>query len=71
MPSTDSGSGISHDPSEESPEAKARWFQGLSIEERMRLLVEYTDLLLTVNPKLLEIDDAEPPQGRFRILRAP
>ena len=63
--------GVSHDYSEESPEAKARWFRGLSLEERMQLLVEYTDLALDLNPSLLEMADAEPPQGRVRVLRAP
>ena len=29
---------ISHDRGEETPEAKARWFQSLPLEERMRLL---------------------------------
>jgi hypothetical protein len=62
---------ISHDFEDETIESKARWFQGLSIEDRMQLLVEYVDLVLSVNPGLQEQDDAQPPQGRIRILRAP
>ena len=35
---------ISHDRRDESIEAKARWFQSLSLPERMELLCEFTDL---------------------------
>jgi len=59
---------ISHDRREETPEAKARWFRSLSIEERMDMLCAFTDLVLTVNPKIVESKDAPQIKGRVRIL---
>ncbi len=64
-------SSLSHDRNDESLEAKARWFQSLSLAERMELLCAYTDLALTANPSLADVMNAEPTQGRVRILRAP
>jgi hypothetical protein len=43
--------------SEETPEAKARWFQSLSVAERMDLLCMFTDLMLELNPSLLDQAD--------------
>ncbi len=45
---------ISHDRQEETMEAKARWFQSLSLSERMDLLCAFTDLILSNNPKIVE-----------------
>jgi hypothetical protein len=45
---------ITHDRQEESIEAKARWFQSLSLEERMDMLCWFTGLILTANPKIVE-----------------
>jgi len=59
---------ISHNRSDETPEAKARWFQSLTLEERMDLLCEFTDLILTVNPKIAESKDVTSTSGRVRIL---
>lgn len=59
---------ISHDRSDESPEAKARWFQSLSMTERMELLCEITELALSRNPRLAERRDAASTSGRIRIL---
>jgi hypothetical protein len=59
---------ISHDRQAETPEAKARWFQSLSLSERMDLLCFFTDLALTNNPKILEQKDAQPVAGRIRVL---
>lgn len=61
---------ISHDRREESPEAKARWFQSLSMSERMDLLCELTDLALSVNPALQERSHAQPVAGRIRVVSA-
>jgi hypothetical protein len=61
---------ISHDWSEETPEGKAHWFQSLPLEERMQLLCEYTDLILSVNPSIVERRDAEPVEGRVLVLAA-
>ena len=59
---------ISHDLEEETPEAKARWFQSLSLSERMDLLCFFTDLVLENNPLIVERKDAEPIVGRVRVL---
>jgi hypothetical protein len=59
---------ISNDRRDESPEAKARWFQSLTLEERMALLCEYTELILANNPDIAERRDAQSVTGRVRIL---
>lgn len=59
---------ISHDFEEETPEAKARWFQSLPPSERMDLLCFFTDLVLENNPRIAERKDAEPVAGRIRVL---
>ena len=59
---------VLHDRQEESIEAKARWFQSLSIVERMDMLCAFTDLILSANPRILEQKDAEPVEGRIRVL---
>ncbi len=62
---------ISHDRSEETPEAKARWFQSLSMEERMRVFSEMTNLILACNPGIIGKKDARPIPGRVRVLELP
>jgi hypothetical protein len=59
---------ISHDRSEETPEAKARWFKSLSLEERMEILCAFTDLILAVNPGIVEARDAQQTQRRIRVV---
>lgn len=59
---------ISHDRAEETPEAKARWFQSLTIEERMLHFVEMSEMLLALNPDLVQKKDAQPVPGRVRVL---
>jgi hypothetical protein len=44
---------VSHDLKEETPEAKARWFQSLSLTERMEMLCQFTDLVLENNPMIV------------------
>jgi hypothetical protein len=60
--------GVTHDRSEESPFAKARWFQSLSIEERLRLFCEVTELAIARNPELLKGNDVRPVEGRTQVL---
>ena len=60
---------ISHGFDEETPEAKARWFQSLSLEERMDLLCSFTDLILENNPDIMEKKYAEPSERRVLIVR--
>jgi len=59
---------ISHDRQEETPAAKARWFQTLSLSQRMALLCSFTDLILAVNPEIMEQKDAQPVEGRVQVL---
>jgi hypothetical protein len=59
---------ISHDHQEETIEAKARWFQSLSLKERMDLLCAFTDLILASNPDVVERKNAQPVEGRIRVL---
>ncbi len=62
---------ISHDRREESPEAKARWFRGLSLAERMELLCELTELALSRNPDLAKKLDDTPSSGRVQVISRP
>ena len=55
----------------ESPEAKARWFSSLPLGERMALLCEFTDLILTANPRIVDVKNAQPTQGRVQVIRRP
>ena len=59
---------VTHDRSEETLEAKARWFRSLPLSERMEMLCSFTDLALTVNPGLQERKDAQPVAGRIQVL---
>ena len=59
---------ISHDRKEETIEAKARWFQSLSLNERAELLCQFTDMILFVNPNIVEKKDAKPVEGRILVL---
>jgi hypothetical protein len=62
---------ISHDRSEESDDAKAVWFQSLALEERMQLLVEFSDLVFQNGVRKREPVSAESTSGRIRILSLP
>ncbi len=59
---------ISHDRQDETIEAKARWFQTLPVSERMEMLCLFTNLILAVNPRIVEQKDAQPVEGRVRVL---
>jgi len=59
---------VSHTRQEETLEAKARWFQSLTLSERMDLLCFFTDLILTNNPRIVEQKDAQPTSGRVLVL---
>lgn len=60
--------GISHDRSEESLRGKARWFQSLSIQERFEIFEEMCELILALQPDIVENKDATPIPGRVRVL---
>ena len=59
---------VSHDLQEETIEAKARWFQSLSLEERMDVFCQLTNLVLENNPEILNNKDARPASKRVRVL---
>ena len=59
---------ISHSRQAETALAKARWFQSLSLSERMEMLCAFTDLILDNNPQIVEQKRAEPVAGRVRVL---
>lgn len=63
---------VSHDlAAEETPEAKARWFQSLTLEERMDLLVEYTNLILSINPEVAKHRHDRSRDEGFQVLELP
>jgi hypothetical protein len=64
---------ISHDRSEETLEAKGRWFQSLSLEERMDYFTDMMEFILEVNPQVAERKNrhARPLSGSFRVLELP
>ena len=59
---------IAHGFEAETPEAKARWFQSLPLEERMELFVAWTDFILELNPRIVEQRYAQPDPERFNLL---
>jgi hypothetical protein len=59
---------VSHDFAEETQEAKARWFQSLSLTERIEMLCMFTDMILSVNSQIVDQKDAEPVAGRVLVL---
>lgn len=59
---------VSHSRQEETIEAKAIWFQSLSLSERMDMLCFFTDMLMGANPKIVEKKDVKPIAGRILVL---
>ena len=59
---------ISHDASDESMEAKAQWFQSLSLEERMDVFVAFTNLILENNPDIVKQKYVRPASERVRVI---
>lgn len=62
---------VSHDRDDESIEAKARWFQSLSLEERMDLLVEFTELAMRNNPEVAKVGRAQTSSKGIRVISLP
>ena len=62
---------ISHDWSDESPEAKAAWFRSLSDSERIEIFDAMTEMILENQPDIAEKKDAQPVPGRIRVLETP
>ncbi len=61
---------ISHDRSDETIEAKVKWFRTLNLSERMDMLCAYTDLALELNPQLPDKKYAQQAKRRIQILSA-
>jgi hypothetical protein len=62
---------VSHSRTDESPQAKALWFRSLSIEQRIEIFCELTELILARNPDLMrKKPHAEPVPGRVQVLSA-
>ncbi len=59
---------VTHGRQDETMEAKARWFQSLTLNERMELLCSFTDMILSVNPHIVDNKDAQPVTGRILVL---
>jgi len=66
---------VSHDRSEETPEAKAQWFGSLSVAERMDVFCSFMDFIVSVNPAVVEtawrLKDAQQTRPGIRILSKP
>lgn len=62
---------ISRGWSEETPEAKARWFQSLTVNERLAIFCELSEMVIHANPKLLDAKHVEPVPGRIQVLERP
>jgi hypothetical protein len=59
---------VSHDRSQESLQAKASWFQSLSLEERMDVFVAFTNLIVENNPDIVSQKPLPPASDRVRII---
>lgn len=59
---------IIHDRSEETSEAKARWFQSLSMDERMDIFCGFVDVALSANSGLQEKKNVEPASRRIQFI---
>ena len=59
---------VSHMRDDESLEAKARWFRSLPLEDRMQMLCEFTDLVLSINPQVAKAGRAQSSAKGIRYL---
>ena len=59
---------VSHNRLDESLEAKTRWFRSLSLADRMQMLCEFTDLVMSVNPKVAKAGRAQSSAEGIRYL---
>ena len=62
---------ISNDRADESWEAKALWFRSLSLEARMAVFSDLTELILSQQPDVIwNKSHPEPVPGRIQVLEA-
>lgn len=59
---------ISYARADDTIEAKARWFQSLSLAERMDMLCLFTDFILANSPNIAERKYAQPASGRVCVI---
>jgi hypothetical protein len=59
---------VSHSYADESIDAKASWFKGLSVEERMSVFISFTKLILENNPEIVKKKHDRPASARIRVL---
>ena len=59
---------VTHDRIEETVKAKALWFRGLPLADRMSIMCAFTDLALQLNPRLMEKKDAQQTGRRIQVL---
>lgn len=59
---------VSHEIRDESIDAKARWFQSLSLDERMDVFVAFTNLILENNPDIVKKKYVRPASERIRVV---
>ena len=62
---------VSHDFAEEDILAKARWFRTFTSEERLRMLIDWADTMLALNPEIEEVGRARAIAGRIQIIERP
>jgi hypothetical protein len=59
---------VSHSRSDESIDAKAKWFKSLSMKQRMDVFVAFTNLILKNNPEIAKKKHDRPASDRIRVL---
>ncbi len=59
---------VSHNIHDESLEAKVRWFQSLSLQDRMDVFVAFTNLILENNPDIVKRKYVRPASERVRVV---
>jgi hypothetical protein len=59
---------VSHSFEDETLQAKAKWFQSLSLEERMDVFVAFTNLILENRPDIAKQKDVRSTSERIRVL---
>jgi len=62
---------ISFNRNEESLDAKARWFQSLTLEERMEYFSDFMDFILEANPDLANRANAQQVSDGILVLNRP
>jgi hypothetical protein len=62
---------VSHDRFEESQAGKAEWFQSMTKEERLDYFCDFTELIISCNPEVLETRHAGAVPNVVQIVERP